>query len=73
MEGARKVAGAWRTTAAGGGSTLPLAAAEVGGVVLVIDAKHEWVARWYASYGAVPLLDAPFTLMLPLATVRGRT
>jgi GNAT superfamily N-acetyltransferase len=46
-----------------------LAAAEVGGVVLVIDAKNERVAAWYASYGAVPLLDAPLTLVLPLATI----
>lgn len=46
-----------------------LAAAEVGGVVLVIDAKNERVAAWYASYGAVPLLDAPLTLLLPLATL----
>ena len=46
-----------------------LAAAEVGGVVLVIDAKNERVAGWYASYGAVPLLDAPLTLVLPLATI----
>jgi GNAT superfamily N-acetyltransferase len=46
-----------------------LAAAEVGGVVLVIDAKSERVARWYASYGAVPLLDAPLSLLLPLATI----
>jgi GNAT superfamily N-acetyltransferase len=46
-----------------------LAAVEVGGVVLVIDAKNGRVARWYASYGAVPLLDAPLTLLLPLATV----
>jgi GNAT superfamily N-acetyltransferase len=46
-----------------------LAAAEVGGVALVIDAKNERVARWYASYGAVPLLDAPLTLLLPLRTV----
>ena len=46
-----------------------LAAAEVGGVVLVIDAKNERVARWYAGYGAVPLLDAPLTLLLPLATI----
>lgn len=45
------------------------AAAEVGGVMLVIDAKNERVARWYASYGAVPLLDAPLTLLLPLATL----
>jgi GNAT superfamily N-acetyltransferase len=46
-----------------------LAAAEVGGVVLVIDAKNERAAAWYASYGAVPLLDAPLTLLLPLATI----
>jgi GNAT superfamily N-acetyltransferase len=37
-----------------------LAAAEVGGVVLVSDAKNERVAGWYASYGAVPLLNMPF-------------
>jgi hypothetical protein len=46
-----------------------LAAAEVGGIVLVIDAKNERVAGWYAGYGAVPLLDSPLTLLLPLATV----
>jgi GNAT superfamily N-acetyltransferase len=46
-----------------------LAAAEVGGVVLVIDAKNERVAAWYAGYGAMPLLDAPLCLLLPLATV----
>jgi len=47
-----------------------LAAEEVGGVVLVIDAKNYRVAGWYASYGAVPLLDAPLTLLLPLLTVK---
>jgi GNAT superfamily N-acetyltransferase len=46
-----------------------LAAAEVGGVVLVIDAKNVRVAAWYASYGAVPLSDAKLTLLLPLGTV----
>jgi GNAT superfamily N-acetyltransferase len=46
-----------------------LAAAEVGGVALVIDAKNERVARWYAGYGAVPMADAPLTLMMPLATM----
>jgi len=45
------------------------AAAEVGGVVLVIDAKNERVAEWYAGYGAVPLLDTPLSLLLPLATI----
>jgi predicted N-acetyltransferase YhbS len=46
-----------------------LASAEVGGVVLVIDAKNEGVAGWYSSYGAVPLLDAPLSLLLPLAVI----
>jgi ribosomal protein S18 acetylase RimI-like enzyme len=46
-----------------------LASAEVGGIVLVIDAKNERVAGWYAGYGAMPLLDAPLTLLLPLATI----
>ena len=46
-----------------------LAAVEVGGVVLLIDAKNENVARWYAPYGAAPQLDAPLTLLLPLATM----
>jgi hypothetical protein len=41
----------------------------VGGVVLVIDAKNERVATWYSSHGAVPLLDAPLSLLLPLATI----
>jgi GNAT superfamily N-acetyltransferase len=45
------------------------ASAEVGGVVLVIDAKNERVAAWYASYGAVPLLDSPLSLLLPLGTI----
>jgi hypothetical protein len=46
-----------------------LASAEVGGVALVIDAKNEKVAEWYASYGAMPLLDTPLSLLLPLATI----
>jgi GNAT superfamily N-acetyltransferase len=45
------------------------AAQEVGGVALLIDAKNESVASWYASYGALCLLDAPLTLLLPLATI----
>ena len=52
-----------------GGQLLP-AAAEVGGVALLIDAKNANVAGWYARYGAVPLEDAPLTLMLPLATIK---
>jgi GNAT superfamily N-acetyltransferase len=46
------------------------AAAEVGGAALLIDAKNERVTKWYASYGAIPLADAPLTLLLPMATVR---
>ena len=45
------------------------AAAEVGGIALVIDAKNDRVAAWYAGYGAVPLLDAPLNLLLPLTTI----
>jgi GNAT superfamily N-acetyltransferase len=45
------------------------AAAEVGGVALLIDAKNERVAGWYASYGAMSLLDTPLSLLLPLATI----
>jgi GNAT superfamily N-acetyltransferase len=47
-----------------------LAATEVGGVALLIDAKNERAANWYASYGAVPLSDAPRSQLLPLATVQ---
>lgn len=46
------------------------AAAEVGGVALLIDAKNEKVANWYSSYGALSLLDSPLTLLLPLATIQ---
>ena len=46
------------------------AAQEVGGVALLIDAKNEGVARWYARYGAVPLLDAPLSFLLPLVTIQ---
>ena len=44
------------------------AAAEVGGVVLIIDAKDDRAARWYANYGAVPLSNKPLTLVMSLAT-----
>jgi hypothetical protein len=39
-------------------------------VALLIDAKDERVAKWYASYGAVPLSDAPLSLLFPLETIR---
>jgi GNAT superfamily N-acetyltransferase len=44
------------------------ASAEVGGVVLIIDAKNDRAARWYANYGAVPLGNKPLTLVISLAT-----
>jgi GNAT superfamily N-acetyltransferase len=40
---------------------------EVGGVGVLIDAKDDRAAEWYASYGAVTLLDAPLSLVLPFA------
>lgn len=46
-----------------------MAAAVVGGTVLVIDAKNDRAAAWYVSYGAMPLLDAEQTLVLPLSTI----
>jgi GNAT superfamily N-acetyltransferase len=47
------------------------AATEVGGVVLIIDAKNDRAARWYTNYGAVRLSSKPLTLVLPLATFAG--
>lgn len=45
-------------------------AAQVGGVALLIDAKDDRAAQWYARYGALPLLDAPHSLLLPFATIQ---
>lgn len=44
-------------------------AVEVGGIALAIDAKDAHAAAWYVRFGAVPLLDDPLKLMLPLATI----
>jgi GNAT superfamily N-acetyltransferase len=41
-------------------------AKEVGGIALVIDAKDGRAARWYQRFGALPLLDDPLKLVLPL-------
>jgi hypothetical protein len=43
-----------------------LAATQVSGVTLLIDAKNEEIAKWYGDYGAVPLLDSKLSLVLPL-------
>jgi len=44
-------------------------AAQVGGVALLIDALNKRAAQWYSGYGAVPLLDAPLSLVLPLTVI----
>ena len=44
------------------------AAANVGGVILIIDAKNDRAANWYAAYGAVPLANTPLTLVMSLVT-----
>jgi GNAT superfamily N-acetyltransferase len=43
--------------------------AEVGGVALAIDAKDDKAAGWYVRFGAMPLLDDPLKLVLPLAAI----
>lgn len=44
-------------------------ATQIGGVALLIDAKDEKIAHWYASFGAVALLDVPLSLLLPFKTI----
>ena len=34
---------------------------------MLIDAKNDRAAQWYAGYGAVALLDAPLSVVLPRA------
>jgi len=46
-----------------------LVASEVGGVALLIDAKNERIAQWYAGYGALQLLDQPLSLLLPFKSI----
>ena len=54
--------------AAAGARALAVAA-EVGGVALAIDAKDQRAAEWYMRFGALPLLDDPTKLVLPLQTI----
>ncbi|MGH6902524.1 MAG: GNAT family N-acetyltransferase [Geminicoccaceae bacterium] len=42
---------------------------QTGVVALAIDAKDASAARWYRRFGALPLLDAPLSLVLPLRTI----
>ena len=44
-------------------------AAAVGGVALAIDATDKRAAQWYARFGAMPLLDDPLKLILPLDAI----
>lgn len=44
-------------------------AAEIGGVALAIDAKDARAARWYGRFGALPLVDDPLRMVLPLPTI----
>ncbi len=46
-----------------------IVATQAGGVALLIDAKDEHAAKWYASFGAIPLLDEPLSLLLPFKTI----
>jgi len=44
------------------------AAEQVGGAILIIDAKNERVANWYRSYGGIALNDASNTLVMSLSS-----
>lgn len=46
------------------------ASAEMGGTAMMIDAKDEIAAAWYGHYGAVALMDAPLSLLLPYDLLR---
>jgi GNAT superfamily N-acetyltransferase len=54
--------------AAAGARALAVAM-EVGGVALAIDAKDQKAAEWYMRFGALPLLDDPTKLVLPLQVI----
>ncbi|MGD0434235.1 MAG: GNAT family N-acetyltransferase [Acetobacteraceae bacterium] len=43
---------------------------QAGGVALLIDAKSDRAAAWYGSHGAVRLVDAQRSLVLPFAMAR---
>lgn len=60
-----------------GGQLLVAAAArairasmEVGGTALLVDAKDEQTAAWYALHGAMPLEDTPLSLVIPYDVLR---
>ncbi len=45
--------------------------AEIAAYALTVDAKDDTAAAFYRHHGFIALPDAPLTLFLPLATVRG--
>lgn len=47
------------------------ASAEIAAYALVVDAKDESAAKFYAHHGFVALAEQALTLFLPLATVKG--
>jgi GNAT superfamily N-acetyltransferase len=47
------------------------ATAEIAAYALVVDAKDEAAARFYAHHGFIRAADSPLLLFLPLATVKG--
>ncbi len=51
------------------GSRCLAAATQVGGLVLLIDAKNESTADCYKRYGAITLNLSPLSLVLPLKTI----
>ncbi|MDP2328420.1 MAG: GNAT family N-acetyltransferase [Dehalococcoidia bacterium] len=51
------------------GARVLAVAAQAGGVALAIDALDAAAARWYQRFGAVPLLDDPLRLVLPLDVI----
>jgi GNAT superfamily N-acetyltransferase len=46
-----------------------LASQQVGGTLLLIDAKDQQAANWYKAYGALPIPQAPLSLVLPYSTI----
>lgn len=46
-----------------------LASAQVGGSLLLIDAKDQKAADWYKSYGALEIPGMPLALVLPYALI----
>lgn len=44
------------------------AAANGGGVTLIIDEKNHRAVNWYAAYGTMPLANTPLTLVMSLVT-----